>query len=304
MSENDNIFCNSEIPLILDNEVNPTLNTNSEILKINQLIKIKYLTIKNVSPLKEKSYFDNDFIKIKNTTNKINDYINEKTLLINNSINVQENELKLLYEEKKLLDQNKIQSDIINHQQILLDNYKKNTNDLKFNSNNIQKKLEETIHLNRALEINNNELKNSKNRYIYNNRKLQDTINTLKLDYTKPKLTIEQIEELNNKVKFYQHENLRLSNELITLQNNYATIKNNFTELELQKNNIYKQIQELNNSLINDNILNAPSIKEIVKNDSISPNVSRLISNNNIQEDSNTSKIKKNLDGEINNIFN
>jgi chromosome segregation ATPase len=302
MNKNDNIY-NPDIPLILDNEVDPTLNTNNEILKINQLIKIKYLTNKNVSPLKEKPYFDSDFISIKNTTNKINDYLNEKTLLVNNSINVQENELKLLYQEKKLLDQNKIQSDIINHQLILLDNYKKNTNVLKSNSNNIQKKLEETIHLNRTLEINNNELKNSINRYISNNRKLQDTINKLKLDYTKPKLTIEQIEELNNKVKFYQQENLRLSNELISLQNNYATIKNNFTELELQKNNIYKQIHELNNSLVNDNLLNVPSIKEIVKSDSITSNVSDSISNN-IEEDKNISKIKKNLNDEINNIFN
>ena len=304
MNENDNFFFNLDVPLILDNEVNSSLNISDEILNINQLIKTKYLTNKNVSPLKKKSFFDNDFISIKKTTNKINDSINEKTLLINNSINVQENELKLLYEEKKLLDQNKIQSDIINHQQILLDNYKKNTNDLKFNSINIQKKLEETIHLNRTLEINNNELKNSINRYISNNRKLQDTINKLKLDYTKPKLTSEQVEELNNKVKFYQQENLRLSNELISLQNNYSIIKSNFTELELQKNNIYKQIQELNNSLINDNVLNAPSIKEIVKNNSITSSVSDLISNNNIQQDTNTSKLKKDLDDEINNIFN
>ena len=32
--------------------------------------------------------------------------------------------------------------------------------------------------------------------------------------------------------------------------------------------------------------------------------VSDLISNNNIQEDKNTSKLKKDLDDEINNIFN
>jgi len=304
MNENNANFFNSDIPLILDNEVHPSLNTSHEILKISQLIKIKYLTNKNILLLKEKSYFDYDFISIKNTTNKINEYINEKTILINNSINAQENELKLLYQEKKLLDQNKVQSDIINHQQRLLDNYKKNANDLKFNSNKTKKKLEETIHLNRTLVINNNELKNSISRYICNNRKLQDTINKLKLDYTKPLLTIEQIVELNNKVKFYQEENIRLSNELISSQNNYATIKNNFAELQLQKNNIYKQIQELNNSLINNNVLDAPFTKEIVQNDSIASKIVDEISNNKIQEDKNTSEIKKDLDGEINNIFN
>ena len=70
MNEDDNIFFNSHIPLILDNEVNSnsdiplildnkvnsSLNTNHEILRINQLIKIKYLTNKKVCTLKRKIY--------------------------------------------------------------------------------------------------------------------------------------------------------------------------------------------------------------------------------------------------------
>ena len=44
--------------------------------------------------------------------------------------------------------------------------------------------------------------------------------------------------------------------------------------------------------------------KENVKNDSITTKIVDEVSNNNIVEDKNTSKIKKDLDGEINNIFN
>ena len=48
MNENDNFFFNLDVPLILDNEVNSSLNISDEILNINQLIKTKYLTNKNV----------------------------------------------------------------------------------------------------------------------------------------------------------------------------------------------------------------------------------------------------------------
>ena len=51
-------------------------------------------------------------------------------------------------------------------------------------------------------------------------------------------------------------------------------------------------------------MLDAPFKKENVKNDSITTKIVDEVSNNNILEDKNTSKIKKDLDGEINNIFN
>jgi len=136
MDDNDKIFFDSKIPLILDKEIDSnsniplilnkeidsTPNINNQILKIKDLIKIKYLPIKKITPSEVKTYLDDNFTLIKNKTKAINNYINDKTLLINNSIKNQENELKLLYKEKKLLDQNKIQSDIINKQQILKDN--------------------------------------------------------------------------------------------------------------------------------------------------------------------------------------
>ena len=49
------------------------------------------------------------------------------------------------------------------------------------------------------------------------------------------------IEDLENKVKYYQHDNSRLSNEVVTIQNKYEMIKNNLTNVEDEKNKIFKQ---------------------------------------------------------------
>jgi len=297
MDDKDRKFFDPNIPLILNKEIVFSSNINNEMLKIKDLIKAKYLANEKAPPLEVKTYLDKDFISIKNAATKINNDIKEKTLLINNTIENQENELKLLYQAKKLLDQNKIQSDIINNQQKLIDNYKKDMDELKFNLNKVEKKLEENIYSNRNLVINNNEFKNTVSRYIVNNKKLQDTINKIKNDNT------EQINEMSNKIKFYQEENIRLSSELNSVQNNYKIIKNNFAEIELEKNNIYKQIQELNNSLIKNNVVGTPFVKEIIKEDSINSKVLNDISNNNLQEDKKASKQHKDLDDEISDIF-
>ena len=304
MNESDTPFSNLDTPFILDNEVLEISNIKNEILKIKDLINIKYLTIKNTEQKEVKNYPSNNFISIRNTTNKINDYINKKTLSVNDTIEKQEKELKLLYQEKKLLDQNKIQSDIIYNQQILIKDFKKTKSDLRFNLDKTKKRLEENIYSNRTLEINNNELKNTISRYIINNKKLQLTINHLKLENAEPLLSKEQVNEINDKVKFYQAENIRLSSELITLQSDYEIIKNNFANAELKKNDVYKKIQELNNSLIKNKLVSTGFVKEIDKNDSINHAKLNHISNDDPSKLKKTSKEINVLDNDIDNIFN
>ena len=113
-------------PLILKNEIDSTPNISFEILKIKGLIQKKYLTIeKNTVPNKKIST-NNDFTFIKSLTKNINNKIKNKTSSIYNSIENQKNEIKLLYDNKHLLDKNKIQHEIISNQQILIDELKKN----------------------------------------------------------------------------------------------------------------------------------------------------------------------------------
>ena len=78
---------------------------------------------------------------------------------------------------------------------------------------------------------------------------------------------------MTSKINFYQEENIRLSSEIIIIQKDYESIQNNFIQVENEKNNIYKQIKELNNSLIKNNIGGAPFLKEKIKEVSINTKV-------------------------------
>ena len=295
MDDNEKNPKDLNIPLILNNAIKLESNKKTEILKINHLLKLKY--IRNT-----KSISSNDFDSIKNTAKAIEYDIKEKTSLINETIKNQEIELKKLYNEKELLNQNDIQSDIINNQQKLIDDYKKNNIELKFNLDEIQEKLEKNLLDNRKFSINNNELKNKITRYVSHNKKLQENINQLKKDYSQS-LTVSQINEITSKTKFYQEENVRLSSEIITLKENYEKIKRNFTDSENEKNNIFKQIHELNNSLIKNKSVPTYLDKDIIKNEYIESKISNDV------EDKNLSKLKKTpqkdeeLDDKINNIF-
>ena len=295
MDDNEKNLKDLNIPLTLNNEIKLESNKKIDILKINHLLKLKYLR-------NTKNILNNDFDSIKNTAKKIEYDIKEKTSLINETIKNQEIELKKLYNEKELLNQNNIQSDIINNQQKLIDDYKKNNIELKFNLDEIEKKLEKNFLDNRKFSINNNELKNTITRYVSHNKKLQENINQLKKDYSQS-LTVSQINEITSKTKFYQEENVRLSSEIITLKENYEKIKRNFTDSENEKNNIFKQIHELNNSLIKNKSIPTYLDKDKIKNEYIESKIS------NDEEDENLSKLKKTpkndeeLDDKINNIF-
>ena len=292
------------IPLILTEEINKLSNINIEILKIKDLIKLKYLNNIKHFPVNNNIYSNQDFVFIKNAAKKIEYDIREKTTSINESIKIQEIELKKLYNEKELLNQNKIQSDIINNQQKLIDNFKKNNIELKLNLNVVEKTLEKEVLINKTFLINNGELKTTINRYIVHNKKLQDNINLLRKDYLETSFSKSQINEMLVKIKFYQEENIRLSSELNFTKDKYETIKNNFNKVELEKNNIFKQIKELNNSLIKTNVIGTPFVKDLLEEDSINSNVLNEISNTNL-EDKNKEKEKiKNFDDKkISDIF-
>ena len=109
---------------------------------------------------------------------------------------------------------------------------------------------------------------------------------------------------MTNKINFYQEENIRLSSEIIIIQKDYESIKNNFTEEVNEKDNIYKKIKELNNSLIKNNIVGTPFLKEKIKEVSINSKVLNDISNKNLVDEKKRIEIDKDLNEQINDIFN
>ena len=240
-------------PLILKNPIksNIAINKNIEILKIKDLIKQKYLITKKQKPTEANHHLDKDLSYIKNKAKKINIDIREKSLKINE-------ELKSLNDEKTLLNYNrfeldqskhKIQSEIIKKQQELIESNKKDNKDIRFNLLKIEKKLEETIktkksleinneetmQANRFFEINNHELKTTIGRYISNSKKLQNEIRELKSSHAEKLTHNKKINEVNQRVKFFQEENVRLSGELIAAQEKYDAIRQNLTNIEQEK---------------------------------------------------------------------
>ena len=304
MNDDDTITDYLNIPLILKNEVVVDLGKNIEILKISDLIKIKYSENSNFIQINNKSSLDQDFKTIKQSAMDMDEVLKRKTFLINNTIKCHETELNILYNEKKLSEQNNLQSDIIKNQKHLIDKQKLNNTDLKSNLNEVEKKLKEKNISIKKFLIDNDELKITISRYIEHNKKLQDNITQLKNDYGENPLSKLQIDEMANKINFYQEENIRLSSEITDRNNDLESMKIDFTKVELEKNNIFEKIKELNNSLINNNIVSTPFKKENYKDNSLKLRTSDNIIDSNTSEEKIKEKSSKNLNDSINNIFN
>ena len=304
MNDDDTITDYLDTPLILKNEVVVDLGKNIEILKISDLIKIKYSENSNFIQINNKSSLDRDFKTIKQSAMDMDEVLKRKTFLINNTIKCHETELNILYNEKKLSEQNNLQSDIIKNQKQLIDKQKLNNTDLKSNLNEVEKRLKEKDISIKKFLIDNDELKVTISRYIEHNKKLQDNIIQLKKDYGENPLSKSQIDEMANKINFYQEENIRLSSEITDRNNDLESMKINFTKVELEKNNIFEKIKELNNSLINNNIVSTPFKKENYEDNSLKLRTSDNIIDSNTSEKKIKEKSSKNLDDSIDNIFN
>ena len=304
MNDDDTITDYLDTPLILKNEVVVDLGKNIELLKISDLIKIKYSENSNFIQINNKSSLDQDFKTIKQSAMDMDEVLKRKTFLINKTIKYQETELNKLYNEKKLSEQNNLQSDIIKNQKQLIDKQKLNNTDLKSNLNEVEKRLKEKNISIKKFLIDNDELKITISRYIEHNKKLQDNIIQLKNDYGENPLSKSQIDEMANKINFYQEENIRLSSEITERHNDLESIKINFAKVELEKNNIFEKIKELNNSLINNNKVSTPFKKENYEDNSLKLRTSDNIIDSNTSEEKIKEKSSKNLNDSINNIFN
>ena len=326
-------YLNSPLTLRDVSDQSPEQTFKNAILKINDLIKTKYSLVK-----KEENKINNqlvkNFIDIKRSAGQLNNNIKQQTLQIKNSIESQKTELKKLYDEEIIFDQNKrneLHVSIISSQKTLIEDYKEKNYQLTLNLKNSEKRVLET---DRSFKSNNAELKNTLSRYIANYKKLQEKLNLVNeskkdfneifLDKSKRDEMISKIkfyqdentrlsneksldtskkDEMISKIKFYQDENTRLSSEIINFKKKYETIKNNFTDVENKKNNIFKKVKELNNSLIKNNIIGTPFVKETVVEDSINSKILNDITDTNLKKEKEKTEQNNNLDDQISNIF-
>ena len=202
---------NHHSPLASNND-NEKLIIKDEILKINDLIKDKFHLPKLDQNIKDK------FLVIKKSTFELKNDFQDQSLKISSSIKKQEDEIYNLSET------NNIKSDILENQKILIETYKNNKNQLQSYTLKLEKKLAEQKSSNRNFLANNTELKSTVSRFIKHNKNLQNDINRLKQAQSDSLIHKSRIEEMSNQIKFYQEDNVRLSNEIINIQKKYEMI--------------------------------------------------------------------------------
>ena len=274
---------NYSSPLLLVNEISKNAspkanmsfinNLNKNNININEKIKneiineLYNLFKKKIKKNTLKIIFDQQ-IEIKKFQKKI-EYLNEsKKILENNNHDLQSN-LNQIIEDKKILENN-------NH-------------DLQSNLNQI-------IEDKKVLENNNHDLQSSldkiieeKEMLIEKNTRAQEELSLEKSNLLNNSNN-EKLTELNNKLKFYQDENLRLSRDLSNSQETHHIIKKQLNDFEKQKNQISNQIQELNNSVSKSNLITPTFVNELP------PEASQDLKNLNNQD-------MTNLNEEIKKIF-
>ena len=268
---------NYSSPLLLVNEISKNAspkanmsfinNLNKNNININEKIKNEIINElynffkKKIRKNTLKIIFDQQ-IKIKKFQKKI-EYLNEsKKILENNNHDLQSN-LNQIIEDKKILENNNhdLQSNL---NQIIEDK-----KILENNNHDLQSNLNQIIEDKKVLENNNHDLQSSldkiieeKEMLIEKNTRAQEELSLEKSNLLNNSNN-EKLTELNNKLKFYQDENLRLSRDLSNSQETHHIIKKQLNDFEKQKNQISNQIQELNNSVSKSNLITPTFVNEL-----------------------------------------
>ena len=247
-------------------------NYSSPLLLVNEISK-------NVSPKANMSFINN--------LNKNNININEKIKneIINELYNffkkkIKKNTLKLIFDQQVKIKKFQKEIEYLNESKKILEN---NNHDLQSNLNQIiedkkilennnhdlQSNLNQIIEDKKVLENNNHDLQSSldkiieeKEMLIEKNTRAQEELSLEKSNLLNNSNN-EKLTELNNKLKFYQDENLRLSRDLSNSQETHHIIKKQLNDFEKQKNQISNQIQELNNSVSKSNLIEHTFVNEL-----------------------------------------
>ena len=98
----------------------------------------------------------------------------------------------------------------------------------------------------------------------------------------------------NEKVKFYQEENLRIGGELLETKKKFDMVKNEIEKYELQRSNLIAKINSVNEALENTNV-----VTNVFENEISKPKVS-IIDHKNLEKNNGQ---KQDINEEIRKIF-
>ena len=269
------IFLNKNISSLKERKKKEELN--NRILKQN-VFDLKQIENKLDHHLKR---IQAELDSLKNKNEKLNldyDLLNEqhkdlieKNILLNND-NIQIKSELAAYINKDSISQSKIiklEEEILNNNNLL--------NKTASNDEEIKSEL--------------NEYKNTEKNLREKNQELQKSINDLKSNVNHNDRD-KTIRELEDKIKHYQDENIRIGSELLESNKKFEITKESLSELQNNRSHLIEKIN---------------SINEVIKNENIVTSVFQSdVNNNKIKiTDSNKpeKKDKVDLDQEIKNIF-
>ena len=232
--------------------------------------KIKKNTLKLILELRNEIFtLNNKIISLKNK----NDQSDHNNIFLKNDINqLQNDERKLNYNIKKnkqdfeiikkqyentisefklneLVQQTKIQKlqdDILFNDKLLNDSKNKNLKLEKENSE-LKKQLSNVQHLNIYKE----ELQKLKLKNI----DLEDTVNKFKSLNNDDNQNLDIIKTLEDKIKFYQEENIRISSELVESNKKFSVTKESLDALQNQRSDLIEKLNSINHVIKGENII-------------------------------------------------
>ena len=246
------IESNDQIIKLKNNNEQINFDLKSSQNKNSKLDTINNELIDNINELK---------IKITNDSNKLNKLekdINDLNLKLKGYKN---QNIKLENDNKNLQQDNnqlKIKIDKSNDK---LEYFEKINSDLKI-------ELEKNINLNNVYKKSNNELnlkldeldelKKYKYKYLeykQKNTDLENMLGKIKVDEDKNLQNLNVINELEDKIKFYQEENIRIGTELSETKKKSEILNDEIGRYENQRSDLITQINSVNDVIKDSNIL-------------------------------------------------
>ena len=243
---------NAQIIELKDNNEKINLKLNSSQNQNGRLAEINNDLIEDINQLKT---------KITDDQNKLNELEKDKDDLGLKLKGYQNQNIKLENENKNLeQNNNELKTKIIKLQN-KVEYFEKINSELNI-------KLEENINLNNFYKQNNNELnlklnelaelKPYKSKYLQYKKKnfdLENMLAQIKVDEDKNIENSNFIKKLEDKIKFYQDENIRVGTELSETKKKSEILKDEVEKYENQRSNLISQINSVNDVIKDSNIL-------------------------------------------------
>jgi chromosome segregation ATPase len=241
----NNKLLNEEISNLTDHVKNlkDTIKKKDlEINSINQKLidnqnKIIHLETNNSELNSKIDIYQNQIIQLKNENNELENNNNElknNNSELNSKIDIYQNQIIQLKNENKELNDELAKS--LDNQEII----DKNNQDLNLKLDELE-----------SLKV----FKHEAQILNQKNSDLQITLDNLKVVDVKNKNDLDIIKVLEEKVSFYQEENVRISNDLIESRKKYDITKNQIQGFEDQRSTLLDKINSVNEVIQNEKVV-------------------------------------------------